>query len=107
MIEAQEQFLKGSLEQIVKRMKDISNEIETRVNQLDSDIISTRNDSVVRNLWNKLCLLHERGLIICGSDYEGEKPESCSYVSKPQACIKFLQLTEEETCCNKLLNTLY
>ena len=104
MIAAQELFLKERLNQIVERMKEISGDIETRINQLDADVISTRKDPLIRNLWNKLCLLHMRGLVICESEYDKDKPEICSYIAKPQACVKFLQLTEEETCCNRLLN---
>ena len=51
----------------------------------------------------KLCLLHLRGLSLLPK-YEKTNPELCAYIKKPQVCIEFLHLTEEETCCNRNLS---
>lgn len=92
--------LSDNLDTIVENMKSISREIETRVRTLDLDVISTRNDQDVKRLWNKLCLLHMRGVVIC-EEFGEDKPAACSYIHQPQACIRVLHLTEEETCCNR------
>ncbi|TRO49607.1 hypothetical protein E2P65_00795 [Candidatus Bathyarchaeota archaeon] len=88
-------------------MKSISKEIETKVRLLDLDVISTRNDPDVKRLWNKLCLLHMRGVVICEQEFGEDKPAACSYISQPQACVQVLHLTEEETCCNRFFKRKY
>jgi hypothetical protein len=104
--DAQETFQRERVNQIADRMREISDQIERRVNELDLDIMSTRRDPEVKSLWNRLCLLHMRGIVICEEEYRGERPEACLYIEKPQACVKILQLAEEQTCCNRLLNRL-
>jgi len=95
-----EVLLDDRLDSIIEKMKNISQDIESRVRALDLDIISTRNDPQVKTLWNKLCMLHMRGVVIC-EDFGEDKPAACSYIYKPQACVQVLHLTEEETCCNR------
>ena len=95
-----EHSLSDNLDKIVENMKSLSKEIETKVRALNLDVISTRNDPDVRRLWNKLCLLHMRGVVIC-EEFGEDKPAACSYIHQPQACIQVLHLTEEETCCNR------
>ena len=106
MSDAQETFQRERVNQIANRMKEISDQIERRVKELDLDIMSTRRDPEVRSLWNKLCLLHMRGIVICEEEYSGKRPPACVYIEKPQACVKVLQLAEEQTCCNRLLDRL-
>ena len=106
MSDAQETFQRERVNQIAERMRKISDQIEKRVRELDLDIMSTRRDPEVKSLWNKLCLLHMRGIVICEEEYSGERPQACNYIEKPQACIKTLQLAEEQTCCGRLLNRL-
>jgi hypothetical protein len=104
--DAFETFQKERVTQIAERMKEISDQIERRVKHLNLDVISTRRDPEIRSLWDKLCLLHMRGIVICEEEYAGEKPTACAYVEEPQACVKFLQLAEEQTCCGRLLKRL-
>ncbi len=93
-------LLSDNLDKIVENMKSISEEIESRVRTLGLDVISTRNDPDVKRLWNKLCMLHMSGVVIC-EDFGEDQPAACGYIHQPQACIQFLHLTEEETCCNR------
>jgi hypothetical protein len=104
--DAFETYQRERVTQIAERMREISDQIEKRVKQLDLDVMSMRRDPEVRSLWNKLCLLHMRGIVICEEEYTGAKPAACAYVEEPQACVKVLQLTEEQTCCGRLLKSL-
>ena len=63
MNDSYELFVKDPLSEIVKRMKEISSDIEKRVDSLNSDVMTTRNNPEVRSLWNKLCLLHMKGIV--------------------------------------------
>jgi hypothetical protein len=81
-------------------MKEISSEIEDKVAELNTDPITTRNDPVVKALWNRLCLLHMRGVLAC-EDHGFSDSAECRYIQQPQACIKLLHLKEEETCCSR------
>jgi len=97
---------KDNIDLIIENMKKISEEIESRVKTLDVDVISTRNDPTIKNLWNKLCILHMKGTVICEQEYGEDKPGACGYIYQPQACIQVLHLTEEQTCCNRLYKRL-
>ena len=87
---------------IVDNMRKISKQIEARVETINADVITTRKDPEIVRLWNKLCILHLRGLLLL-EKYEKSNPELCEIIKEPQACIAFLHLTEEETCCNRYL----
>ena len=101
--EANERLLRSRLAEIVERMGEISRGIEERAGVLDADVISMRRDPVIEGLWNKLCLLHMRGVVICEGDFGEEKPGECEFISSPQACIQKLHLAEEETCCQRFI----
>ena len=88
--------------QIVDSMQKISVKIEQRVKEVNSDIITTRKDPKVMELWKELCLLHMKGLIICHEE-PNQDPNIVNLVTHPQACINFLHLSEEETCCQRSL----
>lgn len=89
------------LSDIIRKMKEISINIERRTKELDADVITTRNDPEIKSLWNKLCLLHMKGVVMCEEDYENDMSELCEFIFQPQACIQVLHLTEEETCCTR------
>ena len=94
---------KARLREIGDRMVELSAQIAERTSNLNGDILSIRNDSVIKSLWNRLCLLHMKGIVIC-EEYEGEeKPVACATIQKPQACVELLHLAEEQTCCGRLL----
>jgi len=90
---------------IAEQMQKISEKIEERVNEVNSDIMTTRKDPEVKKLWNELCMLHMKGIIIC-HDEPNQDPDLLNFVTRPQACINFLHLTEEETCCQRYLSRL-
>ena len=100
-VRIKELSINDNLDKIVENMKGISEKIESRVRTLNLDVISMRNDPDVKRLWNKLCLLHMSGVVICEQEFGEDKPAACSYIYQPQACIQVLHLTEEETCCNR------
>jgi hypothetical protein len=82
-------------------MKEFSALIEDRAKELDADVMTTRNDPQIKSFWNKLCLLHMRGIVICEEEYEENKPSECTFIAQPQACIQVLHLAEEKTCCQR------
>jgi hypothetical protein len=100
MNDSYELFVRDRLSDIVDRMKEISDNIEKRVDFLNSDVMTTRNDPEVRSLWSKLCLLHMKGIVIC-EDNLGKESGMCKSIHEPQACIQKLHLSEEETCCGR------
>ena len=80
------QFVTERLSEIVDRMKEISFDIERKVEVLDADVITTRNDPKIKALWNNLCLLHMKSIIICEENYENITPDDCNFIYQPQAC---------------------
>ncbi len=87
---------------IVDNMRKISRQMEQRVETINADVITARKDPEIVRLWNKLCMLHQRGLFIL-EKYEKTNPELCDIIKEPQACVRFLHLSEEETCCSRYL----
>jgi hypothetical protein len=95
---------KDNLDLIVENKKNISEEVESRVETLNGDIIFTRNDPTIEPVELTLYASHERGGDLLTGLW-GHKPDACSY-HQPQACIQVLHLTEEATCCNRLYKRL-
>ena len=95
----------GKLIKIVDSMQKISAKIEQRVKDVNSDIITTRKDQKVKELWNELCILHMKGVLICHEE-PNQDPNLINFITKPQACINFLHLSEEETCCRRYISRL-
>jgi len=91
------------LVKIVDSMQKITTQIEERVTKLNSDVMTTRNDTQIKELWNKLCVLHMKGLLYCHDNPE-QDPSLINFITQPQTCIKFLHLSEEETCCHRYLS---
>lgn len=103
----------GSLERIQRiqrEMNGISKAIYKTVNGLDSDVISIRTNPKVVKLWNRLCYLHMQGMILCMRDLvlgrSASMPKECLVFFRPQACVTALHLSEEETCCERIINRL-
>ena len=91
------------IQEIVKRMKEISSEIEDRANELDiKSGPLLRLDPKVRVLWRKLCVLHMRGLVLC--EDIGYNSEACLFIKEPQACQRILKVPKEETCCGRFFD---
>jgi hypothetical protein len=90
---------------LVDSMQKISSKIEQRVKEVNSDIITTRKDPKIKEFWSELCMLHMKSILICHEE-PNQDPKIVNYVTQPQACINFLHLTEEETCCQRNLSRI-
>jgi len=90
---------------LVDSMQKVSTKIDQRVQEVNSDIITTRKDPIVKEYWDELCKLHVKALLICHRE-PNQDPNLINFVTKPQACINFLHLSEEEVCCRRQLSHL-
>ena len=88
----------SELDMFRQEMDSLSAKITSRANELDADIITIRNDPLITELWHSLCKNHRKATLLCAGIKEN-KPEVCSIIEKPQACIDALHLSEEEICC--------
>lgn len=98
------------IQRIQREMNAISTAIHKTVNGLDGDVISIRTNPKVVKLWNRLCYLHMQGMILCMRDVVLGKsasiPKECLTFFRPQACVTALHLSEEETCCERIIKRL-
>lgn len=98
------------IRRIQREMNGLSKAIYETVNGLDSDVISIRTNPEVAKLWNQLCYLHMQGMILCMRDVVLGKsagmPKECLAFFRPQACVTALHLSEEETCCERIIKRL-
>jgi CBS domain-containing protein len=86
------------LDMFRQEMDSLSAKITSRAKEMDADIITIRNDPLITELWHTLCKNHRKATLLCAG-IKGNKPEVCSIIEKPQACIDALHLSEEEICC--------
>jgi len=86
----------------------VSDELTHKISHLGTDIMTTRNNPEIRSIWNRLCRLHMKAMVSCQYDptNQEEITKLCHELSKPRACIKLLQLSEETTCCAKFLHQI-
>jgi len=98
------------IRRIQREMNGVSKEIYKTVNGLDGDVISVRTNPKVVKLWNRLCYLHMEGMTLCIRDVVLGKstsmPKECLAFFRPQACVTALHLSEEETCCERIIKRL-
>ena len=88
------------IQEIVKRMKEITAEIENRAKEMNTKKGRVlRADPQIKRLWRKLCVFHMRGLVIC--EEIGYNTEACMFIREPQACQKILEIPREQTCCGR------
>ncbi len=97
----------------VDRLRDLKNEIDKvsvqiakRAGEIEGDVMTVRSDPQIKKLWNRLCRLHMEAMVTCKSDQVLEGSEVCMLISRPQACIDILHLSDEETCCGRLLRRM-
>ena len=86
------------LKEIEQAMDTLSTKIQARASQLNADVVTTRSDPVISDLWRDLCRHHRKAVVLC-TGMGMDKPEMCVKLEKPRACIEALHLSEEETCC--------
>lgn len=86
----------------------VSDELTKKVNSIDGDVITIRNNPEVREIWNRLCRLHMKAVVSCEYDTVGneEMAKLCEKVLRPRACVEALHLSEEETCCGRFLKRI-
>lgn len=86
----------------------VSNELMISVNRLNVDILTARNDPNIRNIWMRLCRLHMKAMVSCAYDpiHHDALAKICEELTQPRACVKALQLSEEQTCCARFFQTL-
>lgn len=84
------------------RIDEISQKIINRAKSLNRNVITTRTDSEILQLWNQLCQYHMEAIAICKS-LGDERPLVCSAVLKPLGCVEIMHLSDEETCCTRYL----
>ena len=92
----------SELNNLNREMSDLSTKMSTRINEMEGDVITKRNDLIVNSLWQDLCERHRRAMLICAS-MGNEKPGICSLLEMPQKCVEVLHLSAEETCCTRAL----
>jgi len=86
------------LVRLKEEMDRISLKIMRRARELDSDVISIRNDPTISDLWRNLCSYHRKAMLMCAG-MRDDKSRLCVDIEKPQACVEALHLSEEEICC--------
>jgi lipid II:glycine glycyltransferase (peptidoglycan interpeptide bridge formation enzyme) len=86
----------------------VSDELIKKAQEIDRDVMTTRNDPEIKKIWNKLCRLHMKTMVACEYDAMDNKElaKVCGELSQPQACIEVLHLSEEETCCGRFLRRI-
>ncbi len=91
-----------------EEMDRISEELTKKVRTIDADVITTRNNPEVREIWNRLCRLHMKAVVSCEFDPKDNKETAriCEEIIQPRACIEALHLSEEETCCGRFLKRI-
>jgi len=85
-----------------------SDELSRKVTSLGVDVLTARDDPDVRSVWSRLCRLHMKAMVSCEYDpiNHEQVAKICEELSRPRACVKLLQLSEEETCCARFLKRL-
>ncbi len=86
------------LQRIEEEINILSSKIRSRTLELKADVITTRIDPIITDLWHNLCRYHRKAIVLC-TGLGNEKPQICDRLETPQACIEALHLSEEETCC--------
>lgn len=86
------------LSRIDAEMDAISGKIVTRARQLNADVMTTRTDPIISDLWRALCRYHRKAMVLC-EGMGNSRPQICAKLVKPQACIEALHLSEEFICC--------
>jgi hypothetical protein len=84
------------------QIDEISQKMINRAKSLNRNVITTRKDSEILQLWNQLCQYHMEAIAICKS-LGDERPHACSAVLKPLGCVEIMHLSDEETCCTRYL----
>jgi hypothetical protein len=85
-----------------------SDELRREASRIKGDVIAVRNDPKVQKIWNKLCRLHMKAMVICEFDSKNVRgmEKVCEAILHPTACIETLHLSEEETCCGRFLKRI-
>ena len=105
-----EELVDRKLEMI--RLRDeinkVSDELTTSIKRLNVDILTARNDPKIRMIWSRLCRLHMKAMVSCAYDPINHEAlaKICEELTQPRACVKALQLSEEQTCCARFLRTM-
>ncbi len=104
-------MMKGDMGKILKlkeEMDRVSDELTKKARTIDGNVIIIRNHPEVREIWNRLCLLHMQAIVSCEYDtvINEEMAKVCEDVLQPRACIEALHLSEEETCCGRFLKRM-
>ncbi len=102
---------KEDTDKILKLKEEIdkvSDELTKKVRAINADVITTRENPEVKEIWNRLCRLHMKAVVSC--EYDPSKDEQmaklCQEILRPKACVEALHLSEEETCCGRFLKRL-
>jgi hypothetical protein len=99
---------KSELLRLRDEITKVSDELSSRVTCLGVDVLTARDDPDVRRVWNKLCRLHMKAMVSCEYDpiNHEQVAKVCEELSRPRACVRLLQLSEEETCCARFLKRI-
>ncbi|MFX1465530.1 MAG: hypothetical protein ACFFA5_03565 [Promethearchaeota archaeon] len=84
------------------KIDKISLKMIERSKNLNRNVIKTRKDPEILQLWNQLCQYHMEAIAICKS-MDGDRPIVCSSVLKPLGCVEIMHLSDEKTCCSRYL----
>jgi hypothetical protein len=86
----------------------VSDELTASIKRLDGDVITARNDPEIRKIRGRLCRLHMKAMVSCAYDPINQEALAriCDELTQPRACVKALQLSEEQTCCARFLRTM-
>ena len=85
------------LNRIKTEMEVLSSKMISLVSKIDGDIITIRNDPSMTDLWYSLCNYHRKAMLLCAG-MDRNKPEVCTALERPQACVEALCLSKEEVC---------
>jgi hypothetical protein len=87
--------------ELKEKIEDISQKMIARAKSLSANVMKTRQDPEILQLWNQLCQYHMQAISLCMTFQN--KPKVCSAVLKPLGCVEIMHLSDEETCCNRYL----
>ena len=102
---------KEKMNEILRLKEEIdqtSEELRREASRIKGDVITVRNDPKVQKIWNRLCQLHMKAMVICEFDSKNIRglEKVCEAILRPTACIETLHLSEEETCCGRFLKRI-
>jgi len=90
-------ILEAKTNELRKQVKELCEKVDKRMKEIgDVDIMTYRNDSIIRELQGKICEIYRQGVSYCKT--YGEATTICKIFQGEPSCLLQLMLSEELTC---------